>query len=1331
MNIAVIRRRKRAASIIAFWLAVLAPFFAPSFAMAADADVSWSFQTYQGPAGFRFRDSSFEASVNGISVPVDDALGSYTVFDFTGVRGRLTSLPGVGAELRLLNRSTSPLPMIVRFEPAELTNVELGSTVRLGDIVFVNGFWNNDEIPTRVDFNIDFESADSAIANLDFSGQLILKSNLSVDVVSGEPSGDAGADWIAFANAPELGSFRVFDVSAGQGRLTNAGRVELWATLGTGTFESLRNPRGGFLSASVVADPQGRASVADVALFSSVLPASRSAQVGQTVTAFATLINAGRSTASQCRISPPPELNADFFYQATDPLTNAPSGERDTPLDIPGGSAQSFFFGLTPNEETAPLDVTLSFSCDNGTPAPSFRGLNTLLFSATASNAADIVALAATTSNDGIVKLGATTRAGAFSVATINVGGESQISVSVDSNGVALPLGISFCETNSTTGACLAPPVPAGEVLTRTFAASASPTFAVFVAASEPVALDPAGSRVFLRFSDDTGVVRGSTSVAVQSLLPVASAGADVQISSAGEVELSGSSEAIAGAQIESAGWTQISGPTVDTGPTNTSGLSFTAPQVQCATTLTFSYSANYSNGLTSTDFVNVRVAPVLGGFNVNAGEEAVLLSAFTESTGTSGLSPNATGLLGTTNLDGCNLVSASWQQTAGTPVQTTPFALGMGLNIVAPDVSADEILEFEFSVLAADGQVETDRTRVKLAATQSLSGDALPTPFYRPFFATPEELFVRDFNNFFVLDRATGGARNLADQRVFLQDDGSTVPSGVSSTDPEFVANTGKFINWVSNSLIEIDPDRESPLQSFRMGAADLCCHNPFTANATELFTLTSRNFGESVLFRQNYTTEDELTEVATVLGNRFDLVADETTVYLHSLNTSNPSMVAVDLASGLQTSVLSFRTSESSAGSAPAFSATKLYWEAGGSLHEIDRATKTVREVTSGFDTVRGLAVSGDWVYAFRRQTNTSMDVLLRVNITSGQTETLGTLQEIEGIAADEAAVYVAFNSPTSRMLEIHRYVDGGSLELFALTAASSSMRDGIVVSGNTLVVLGSHITFIDLATGQDVVVTKLDNYDDIAQTSNAIWLNDGGQDSIRIPLGAVPEQPSVLALGDGNGFVSEQVLANDVLYFLDSQQNVSGGPNTYLVRAIDSNGENLRTLFSGDNQFEGLGVYGDSLVFLCDRDCGTEDVALVTLPVSGGAPTVIRGVGDNPRISHGNKRVIVATQSDGTFTLEVETGVVTDLLAVNFFNGRLFSRDDVIYFARSFSDLQVISRYELGLEGSLTAPQQLIVNLVDINVFNRDILDSFLVTDSELIFFDIEFKIVNDQF
>ena len=78
-------------------------------------------------------------------------------------------------------------------------------------------------------------------------------------------------------------------------------------------------------------------------LVAAVLPASRSAVVGNPVTAFATIINAGTSTANKCGIAPDATLPLpiDFSYQTTDPATNALTGTLNTPVDIAAGAAQS------------------------------------------------------------------------------------------------------------------------------------------------------------------------------------------------------------------------------------------------------------------------------------------------------------------------------------------------------------------------------------------------------------------------------------------------------------------------------------------------------------------------------------------------------------------------------------------------------------------------------------------------------------------------------------------------------------------------------------------------------------------------------------------------------------------------------------------------------------------------------------------------------------------------------------------------------------------------------------------------------------------------------
>ncbi len=140
-----------------------------------------------------------------------------------------------------------------------------------------------------------------------------------------------------------------------------------------------------------------------------------------------------------------------------------------------------------------------------------------MLLSADVTPGPDIVALAATLSNDGIAHLDAADRVGFFSLASVNLGATAMMSVSVDTGDVSLPLNTTLCQTDSVTGICINPLVSLDGAVALSIAGNDTPTFGVFIAASEAISLDAATKRVFLRFRDASGVVRGSTSVAVQT----------------------------------------------------------------------------------------------------------------------------------------------------------------------------------------------------------------------------------------------------------------------------------------------------------------------------------------------------------------------------------------------------------------------------------------------------------------------------------------------------------------------------------------------------------------------------------------------------------------------------------------------------------------------------------------------------------------------------------------------------------------------------------------------------------------------------------------------
>ena len=103
-----------------------------------------------------------------------------------------------------------------------------------------------------------------------------------------------------------------------------------------------------------------------------------------------------------------------------------------------------------------------------------------------------------------------TNNTGFFTSATINLG----------SGAADLPLTLSLCQTDPATSVCINPTQPSTEPVIVEILEDDAPTFAEFASSSDSVALDPENSRVFLYFSDDSGEVRGTTSVAVQNPTP-------------------------------------------------------------------------------------------------------------------------------------------------------------------------------------------------------------------------------------------------------------------------------------------------------------------------------------------------------------------------------------------------------------------------------------------------------------------------------------------------------------------------------------------------------------------------------------------------------------------------------------------------------------------------------------------------------------------------------------------------------------------------------------------------------------------------------------------
>jgi hypothetical protein len=303
----------------------------------------------------------------------------------------------------------------------------------------------------------------------------------------------------------------------------------VFEVLAAGGFTTVNQLGSGFNSPEGVAvDAKGDVFVADTGstrvreiaagalpLLASVLPGSRSVELGNPLSIFATVINNSSSALENCQIAlsvnPPAGLN--LMFQTTNPATNTLIGTVNTPVTIPANGSQSFVLDIADTQAVTVPAMPLDFSCNNVPPAASLVGVDTVDVTLSDTPIADIVALAATASNNGIalVPVGGSS---AFAIATTNLGITDTITASVDTGGISLPVTPTICQTNSQTGQCLATPA---STVTLNFGGGLTPTFSVFVNATAAIPLAPDTSRVFVRFEDAAGGLHGSTSVAIQA----------------------------------------------------------------------------------------------------------------------------------------------------------------------------------------------------------------------------------------------------------------------------------------------------------------------------------------------------------------------------------------------------------------------------------------------------------------------------------------------------------------------------------------------------------------------------------------------------------------------------------------------------------------------------------------------------------------------------------------------------------------------------------------------------------------------------------------------
>ena len=109
------------------------------------------------------------------------------------------------------------------------------------------------------------------------------------------------------------------------GRISTAGTITEYgiATSGSDPAHIAAGPDSALWSTESSAGKIGRITspASTFPLVAAVLPSGRSFQVGNTATAFATIINGGASALSGCATVPVTTVPVSFVYQTTNPAT--------------------------------------------------------------------------------------------------------------------------------------------------------------------------------------------------------------------------------------------------------------------------------------------------------------------------------------------------------------------------------------------------------------------------------------------------------------------------------------------------------------------------------------------------------------------------------------------------------------------------------------------------------------------------------------------------------------------------------------------------------------------------------------------------------------------------------------------------------------------------------------------------------------------------------------------------------------------------------------------------------------------------------------------------
>lgn len=244
-------------------------------------------------------------------------------------------------------------------------------------------------------------------------------------------------------------------------------------------------------------------------LVNSVLPTSRTPVVGNPVTIFNTVINAGSEVAAGVTLSLGTALPGTFSYTPTSCSNNSIIGAVNSPVDIQPGGVACYVLTFTPSAAFTATNVHIKAQALNSPSTNLLTGINTWLLRATNSPGPDTVALTTTTDFHQVACSGVN----AFAVALSNVGADatSDITVTANTGLVSLPISVSIMESSPSTGAII------GDNILQGVNAGNNRTVVVFVTFNGCVTFDPASNRIFIEFRDAANNVVGSTSTAVST----------------------------------------------------------------------------------------------------------------------------------------------------------------------------------------------------------------------------------------------------------------------------------------------------------------------------------------------------------------------------------------------------------------------------------------------------------------------------------------------------------------------------------------------------------------------------------------------------------------------------------------------------------------------------------------------------------------------------------------------------------------------------------------------------------------------------------------------